>query len=94
MKIADIINLAINEYLWQGEDWETGKYEFTCSALGMACKCNARNRRKVEDFLALMGIVFHGIGEQFSGIPRGPERQYARALWLTWSEMIAMEEKL
>ncbi len=92
--VADIIDLAINRHLWGGEDdrWEPGEYEFSCSALGMACKYNARNRRKVEEFLLPMGIVFHGIREQFDGIPRGPKRQYARALWLTWAAMIAREE--
>ena len=94
MKIADIIDLAINRHLWDGDDdkWVPGEYEFTCSALGIACKYDGYDRAKLEKFLLPMGIVFHGLAEQFKGIPAGPKRQYARALWLTWSAMIAREE--
>ena len=96
MKIADIIDLAINRHLWDGDDnqWVPGEYEFTCSALGIACKYDDLTRRKLEKFLLPMGIVFHFLAEQFGEIPAGPKRQYARALWLTWAAMIAREEGL
>ena len=94
MKISDLIDLAINLHLWDGDDdrWVSGEYEFTCSALGLACKYDDLTRRKLEKFLLPMGIVFYGLAEQFKEIPAGPKRQYARALWLTWAAMIAREE--
>ena len=94
MKIADIIDLAINRHLWDGDDdkWVPGEYEFTCSALGIACKYDGYDRAKLEKFLLPMGIEIHGIREQFSDFPVGRPRQYARALWLTWAAMIAREE--
>ena len=96
MKIADIIDIAINRHLWNGDDdkYMPGEYEFTCSALGIACKYDDLTRRKLEKFLLPMGIVFHFLAEQFGEIPAGPRRQYARALWLTWAAMIAREEGL
>lgn len=96
MKIADIIDTAINRNLWQGDEdyWKMRKFEYSCEALCRACKYNVRDRTKIEAFFVPMGIECHGIAEQFKGIRHGKKRQYARALWLTWAAMIAREERL
>lgn len=93
MKIADIIDLAINRHLWDGETAHAAiRYEYSCPAIDKACRYSAGNVKKLEAFLLPMGIEYQGIAEQFKGIPAGPKRQYARALWLTWAAMIAREE--
>lgn len=94
MKIADIIDLAINRHLWQGdEDYRLMReYEYSCEALCRVCQKKVNDRIKFEAFLTPMGVQCRGISEQFKGIPAGPKRQYARALWLTWAAMIAREE--
>lgn len=96
MKIADIIDLAINRHLLEGDtdyrDHDRMHYEYSCSALETACKYSYHDRKKTAAFLTPMGVECPGITDQFKGIPVGRKRQYARALWLTWAAMIAREE--
>jgi hypothetical protein len=40
-----------------------------------------------------MGLEKHNRGpDRFDEFPEGPERQYARALWLTWTALMAAEQ--
>ena len=95
MKMADIIDLAINKYLWDG---------FSCNAINSAQACSscdaiskAANHdypyNTIRHFLEPMGHPLPGYSTNyFSEIEWGEKRQYARALWLTWAAMIAREE--
>lgn len=96
MKIADIIDRAINRHLWEGDEdyWDMREYEYSCAALCKACEEKVNDRIKLEAFLTPMGVECRGISKQFKGIQYGEKRQYARALWLTWAAMIAREEGL
>ena len=101
--MADVIDHTINNTLWDGQShiiyfmdghsdtlMQT-KYDYTCYAINMACRHNKPAAGKIMDFLQSMGADPVD-PQQFDFIPSGPKRQYARALWLTWSAMIAEEE--
>ena len=92
MNMADVIDLAINEYLWDGIGTARWSTEFfSCAAISCANTSNNSETQKIMDFLQAMGVNPNR-SKQFSSIPFGPKRQYARALWLTWAAMIAREE--
>ena len=108
MKMADVIDLAINEYLWDGESNIITKplpEGFCCDinvprtysvsfALRKAVNRDVRAHRKIQRFLETMGQPWAGYStNHYSGIAWGKKRQYARALWLTWAVMIAKEEE-
>ena len=98
--IANTIDLAINEYLWDGltprRTWKGWKlnwvWDYSCHAVShvdideqLSCQATA--------FLKSLGCEVYSSGE-FSEFRSWPKRQYARALWLTWAAMIAREEGL
>ena len=89
--LADVIDKAINEFLWDGGD--RGQEIFSCQTVVMALPCNDyKNRVRAISFLELLGCDCNsGLFYEFQS---GPKRQYARALWLTWAAMIAREEGL
>ena len=89
-RIADIIDLAINEHLWDGCNHYDGMpYTiFSCYAIKVAAESGTTD---VMTFLQSMGLDPISALE-FSSVQTGPKRQYARALWLTWAAMIAREE--
>ncbi len=94
MKIADIIDRAINRHLWDGsEKNDTEAFEaFSCDALRSACN---DSRVFSEIFYFTQGLGCQNNSDHaFDEIMVGEERQYARALWLTWASMIAREEGL
>ena len=88
--IADVIDLAINEYLWDGQsdNVKNRDLDFSCNAINAADKSGTT---EIKNFLQSMGINPIS-AKEFRFIPFGPKRQYARALWLTWAAMIAREE--
>ena len=88
--MADIIDLAIKKYLWDGRSdrVETPTESYSCCAVDMADRSATT---EIKNFLQSMGMRPFGLRE-FSSVPYGPKRQYARALWLTWAAMIAREE--
>ena len=88
--MADVIDLAINQYLWDGQSDKIIKRAqiYSCAAIDAA---NKSESTKIMDFLESMHMNPNGVRE-FRSIPFGPKRQYARALWLTWAAMIAREE--
>ena len=91
--MADVIDLAINEYLWDGGDNNSSQI-FSCIAIIVAGKRNKLSTEKIEkimDFLRAMGMDSDDTHE-FDCFPSWPQKQYARALWLTWTAMIAREE--
>ena len=90
--MADVIDLAINEYLWDGYSYfvERPYKMYSCYAIKVADKSRAAD---IMNFLQSMGIDTIGALE-FSSVPYGQKRQFARALWLTWAAMIAREEGL
>ena len=93
--MADIIELAINEYLLDGKYYMPEKTEvhFSCEALRKATNDDEYENDKIWRFLESMGMSLTiGRTQQFSEIAWGEKRQYARALWLTWAAMIAREE--
>ena len=94
MKIADIIDLAINRHLWDGsEKNDIEAFEaFSCDALRCACN-DSRVFSEVYYFTLELGCKNYS-DRSFDEIMAGEERQYARALWLTWAAMIAREEGL
>ena len=93
--MADVIDIAINKYLWAGQAniIDTSVQRFACNAILAATKCDESATEGILNFLCSMGM-HPGITQEFSSIPYGPTRQYARALWLTWAAMIAKEEGL
>ena len=93
--MADVIDLAINKYLWDGQtDKIIGRAHFySCSAIARANDHKESETEKIMDFLKSMGMNPTGVRE-FRSIKFGTTRQYARALWLTWAAMIAREDGL
>ena len=103
--MADVIDHTIDHNLWDGQshiiyfmDGHSDallqtKYDYSCYAINMACRHNKLAAGKIMDFLQSMGA--DPVNQrQFDFAPSGPERQYARAFWLTWAAMIAREEGL
>ena len=95
MNMADVLDLAVNQYLWDGRsDRLIRRVQiFSCSAIAIA---NANKRKdseteKIMDFLQSIGLDTEST-QAFRSVPYGEKRQYARALWLTWAAMIAREE--
>ena len=88
--MADVIDLAINKYLWDAidKDYRKKVLEYSCNAL---VATDSPGTTEIMDFLRSIGMPTMAIRE-FRSIPFGPKRQYARALWLTWAAMIAREE--
>ena len=96
MKISEIIHEAIETRLWDGDE-SRGAYFLTNKH---ACSCNAVYRcdeilyvQEISPFLREMGVNTGGL-QEFDDFPEGPARQQARALWLTWAELMAEEEGL
>ena len=89
-QMAAIIDLAINKYLWDGRSENVRRLTeiFSCAAVDAADRSVTT---EIKSFLQSMAVNPIGLRE-FSAIPSGPKRQYARALWLTWAAMIAREE--
>ena len=91
--MADVIDLAVNKYLWNGGNNNSSQI-FSCIAIIVAGKRNKLSTEKIEkimDFLRSMGID-PDLTQEFDCFPSWPQKQYARALWLTWVAMIAREE--
>lgn len=89
MKIADIIDIAINEHLWNGRyDCKSSKRRHSCVAISLVESPTAR----LVEFLNNLGC---DTGDEYLFLEFGSlvKRQYARALWLTWAAMIAREEE-
>ena len=88
--MADVIDRAIDKYLWdgQGDFCEGDKEIASCWAIDAADKSGAT---QIKKFLRSMDSDPKST-KAFSSFPYGPKRQYARALWLTWAAMIAREE--
>ena len=91
--MADVIDLAIDKYLWDGHsDTARGRTQFfSCSAIVVANNHKESETEKIMDFLRSMGVNPNR-SREFRSIRFGQRRQYARALWLTWAAMIAREE--
>lgn len=68
--------------------WSHVICEYSCDAAidGLS----SQKEEETLNFLASMGVIADSC-EQFKDIPRGPQRQYARALWLTWAALMAKE---
>ena len=92
--MADVIDLAINEYLWAGQAniIDTSVQSFSCNAILAATKCDESATEGILNFLCSMGM-YPSATQELDSIPSGTKRQYARALWLTWAAMIAREEE-
>ena len=89
--VADIIDLAINKYLWDGQSDIVKKpaQGFSCNAINVA---DESETTEIMDFLWSMGLDPRST-QEFHFAPSGLKRQYARAFWLTWAAMIAREEE-
>ena len=92
-RMADIIDIAIDKYLWAGQAniIDTSVQQFSCNAILAATKCDESATEGILNFLCSMGM-YPSATQELDFIPIGPKRQYARALWLTWAAMIAREE--
>lgn len=95
ISMADVIDLAINEHLWNGTVKHSTKatVRFSCEAVYQATNRNDLIAIKIEKFLQSMGLDPQSVHE-FEEIKAGKKRQYARALWLTLASMIAREEEI
>ena len=93
--LADVIDIAINEHLWEGIAplGVSCKQRFSCNAIHVATKCEMTATYRAWNFIRELGVVTDSTLE-FSKFPHGEKRQYARAMWLTWAAMIAREEGL
>ena len=89
MKMADVINRAINEHLSDGAPENSGQIIFSCNAIYYSI--NYFDGLPVLSFLESLGVAINS-PDEFNDIPFGEKRQFARALWLTWAAMIAREE--
>ena len=91
--MAEVIDLAINEYLWDGRNNYSEKKPsiFSCAAIVEASKANELFAKETMHFMRSMGLDPCSVLE-FRIFDFGPRQQYARALWLTWAAMIAREE--
>ena len=100
--IADTIDIAINEHLWDSltprRTWKGWKlnwvWEYSCHAVSHAVShidIDEQYSCQATVFLKSLGCDVYSSG-QFSEFHAGTKRQYARALWLTWAAMIAREE--
>jgi len=80
----------------------TGKHAYSCNAAAFAygyaqtgnIACYVFPERLKVGFLR-MGLEWGAIDfatENFRSIPKGPRRQEARALWLTWAALMAEEQ--
>lgn len=88
--LADVIDIAINELLWNGKN--RGDEDFSCDAVMKACPWEKGYDTMAARFLESLGCNRYK-SSLFDEFPMGPKRQYARALWLTWAAMIAREEQ-
>ena len=91
--MADVIDLAINKYLWDGKSDNVSRLTqiFSCAAIVEAHKCNEFFAKETMRFLQSIGLDTTS-RQEFRIFDFGPQQQYARALWLTWAAMIAREE--
>jgi len=85
MKISEVIEKAIEEKLWNGENMRSRKEPFSCLAIFSVYFGND-NRTKIDDtvtdLLNKLGLPYDGpVFKEFS---ESRKRQYARALWLTF----------
>ena len=90
--MADVIDLAINEHLWDGGS-QNRENNYSCIAVYEACRADNFPKIKIDCFMEQLGCPTL-CGIQFFEFEEGPKRQRARALWLTWASMIAREEGL
>ena len=88
--LADVIERSINEHLCGGR-LPDRRYIYSCSAVVMVCAMDDFSINRADFFLESLGCDAHN-GALFEEFDDGPQRQYARALWLTWAAMIAREE--
>ena len=93
--LSDIIDIAINEFLWDGSSTRTKPFkdDHSCTAISRAFRFNVTATHKASAFIRTLGCSPGGLNE-FEEIDVGEKRQYARALWLTFAAMIAREEGL
>ena len=92
--IEDIIHDAIENHLWGGYDeWRDSPAisAYTCAAVRIAARGNNSLFGKSKSFLEELGWPDYSAFYEFN---KGPKRQYARALALTFAELISREEGL
>lgn len=94
MKISDVINLAIEEYLWDGEASASEiEKEHASGYAGFRAQHEMRASlefvNKIYAFLVELGWSEK---VNFRTFTKGPKRQYARAFALTWAALMAEEE--
>lgn len=97
-KISDVIEKAINVHLWDGrldDYWDrTSSDTYSCPAVGLAYKNKyGLLPNNIREGFEEMGLATDS-SSQFREFERLEERQYARALWLTWAAMMAREQGL
>ena len=81
-QLGDVIDLAINKYLWDGvsQDLRQTKFASSCSAIAMSSSISA----STIEFLRSLGCGTDS-NLEFNVFAFGEQRQQARALWLTWA---------
>lgn len=95
MKISTLIERAVDTTLWDGE-----KPLFTNRQIEAEYSCVAIMLAMENGFYGVIDTGLMNIGlntmstTAFHDFPAGPERQYARALWLTWAALMAKEQGL
>ncbi len=98
-QLTEIIDIAINDYLWDGGyEGDFTKVNFSCDAIAEAI-LELHNK----DFSKRVALenTFRNILREcglpdfsqnaFFDIQSGAPRQYARALWLTWVQLMIQE---
>lgn len=89
MAMPERLERAINRNLSKDvTHWNQAICEYSCDAAidGLSFQTG----EETLDFLHSLGARTDSIN-LFNDIPRGPQRQYARALWLTWAALMAKE---
>lgn len=97
--IADAIDVAINEHLWDGtQPFRLSEPYLSIVSWGAvleACSVHGYDLMTASIFLESLGCNL-GLNSctELDEFKHGRKRQQARALWLTWAAMIAREEGL
>lgn len=99
MKISTAIERAINTELWNGKKTSDlyfsldAKTEYSCCAISFVIGVTTAQFNRIDEGLIQMGLNTSSCF-QFHDIHGSEQRQYARALWLTWAALMAKEQGL
>jgi hypothetical protein len=96
MKLSEVLWIAANEQLWDGDLRYDNLSEYSCgavSALISSPMIFSWTFTSTIKFLRELGVQ-SSCTKQFNEFDPGPERQGARYLWLDFARLVAEDEGL